>query len=199
MIGKITGFLREKSAPLCLVEVQGIAYELFAPMTTFYELPPIDETVSLFTHLVVREDAQTLYGFYTRQARTLFRLLIKTNGVGPKLALTILSGMSPDEFVQHSRQGDTAALLAIPGIGKKTAERLVIETRDVLKDWSAGTANTSLAPSSGVVQDAISALTSLGYKLPQAKGVVEAVHQAGQTSEALIRLALQSLSKGARV
>lgn len=135
MIGRIRGKLLEKQAPELLVDVNGVGYEIQAPMTTIYLLPALGETVELFTHLVVREDAHLLFGFASLRDRTLFRALIKVNGVGPKLALTILSGMDAQDFVRCVRDDDTAGLVRLPGVGKKTAERLLIEMRDRLRDW----------------------------------------------------------------
>ncbi len=135
MIGQVHGILLEKQPPQLVVNVNGLGYEIDAPMSTFYQLPDVGLAVKLFTHFVVREDAQQLYGFYTREERSLFRTLLKVNGVGPRMALTILSSVSPDEFVRCVLDNDTASLVRLPGIGKKTAERLVIEMRDKLSDW----------------------------------------------------------------
>ena len=135
MIGFLRGVLRDKQPPSLLIEVQGVGYEIEAPMTTFYDLPAPGETVTLFTHLAVREDAHTLYGFSKRSDRKLFRALIKVNGVGARLALTILSGMDASRFAHCVQAGDTASLVKLPGVGKKTAERLVVEMRDRLADW----------------------------------------------------------------
>ncbi len=136
MIGKIRGIILEKQPPQLIVDVHGIGYEIDAPMSTFYQLPEVGQEVNLFTHFVVREDAQHLYGFYTRDERLLFRTLLKVNGVGPRMALTVLSSVSPEEFVRCVLNNDTASLVRLPGIGKKTAERLVIEMRDKLSDWN---------------------------------------------------------------
>ncbi len=159
-------------------------------MSTFYHLPDLQHTVTLLTHLIVREDAHLLYGFSERQERNLFRALIKVNGVGPKLALAILSGITTQEFVQCVRENDISRLVHIPGIGKKTAERLVIETRDALADWTCAT-TPPLAPEQQYIQDAISALTTLGYKPADAQRAIKQVQQQGGNSEELIRLALQ--------
>ncbi len=197
MIGRLQGILVEKQAPSLIIDVQGVGYEVNAPMSTFYHLPELGEKVSLHIHMVVREDAQLLYGFYTERERALFRSLIKVNGVGPKLALTILSGLDPDSFVQCIQNNDSSRLTGIPGIGKKTAERLIIETRDALSKWDvqANTQVDGLAPSN-TQQDAISALTTLGYKNNDAKRAVEKIYNAELRSEELIRLALQSMAKG---
>lgn len=190
MIGCLRGIIIEKQPPLVVVDVNGVGYEVYAPMSTFYHLPDLQHTVTLLTHLVVREDAHLLYGFYQRQERNLFRALIKVNGVGPKLALAILSGITTHEFVQCVRENDISRLVHIPGIGKKTAERLVIETRDALADWASATA-PPLAPEQQHIQDAISALTALGYKPADAQRAIKQVQQQGGNSEELIRLALQ--------
>src|SRR3990167_8775529 len=135
MITHICGTLLDKQAPLLTIDVNGIGYEIFAPMSTFYQLPDVGNKITLLTHFVVREDAQLLFGFHSDQERKLFRALIKVNGVGPKLALTILSGMETDHFVQCIHAQDTTSLTNIPGVGKKTAERLMIEMRDALAHW----------------------------------------------------------------
>ena len=139
MIGRIRGTVAQKQPPDILVEVGGVGYELQVPMTTLFQLPELGSEVSLLTHFVVREDAQLLYGFIDERDRGLFRQLIKVSGVGPKLALTILSGMDADSFTRCVHREDVAALVALPGVGKKTAERLLVEMRDKLKGgWSAG-------------------------------------------------------------
>ena len=138
MIGSIRGVLVQKQAPLILVDVAGVGYELQVPMTTLFQLPELGSEVSLVTHFVVREDAQALYGFVEEGDRSLFRQLIKVNGVGPKLALTILSGMDAKRFAYCVERDDLSSLTALPGVGKKTAQRLLVEMRDKLKDWFAG-------------------------------------------------------------
>lgn len=204
MIGRLSGILVEKQAPEVVIDVNGVGYELQVPMTSFYELPALNQTAMLFTHFVVREDAQLLYGFITKQERALFRLLIKTNGVGPKLALTILSGMTAAEFVNCVERDDIATLVKLPGVGKKTAERLVIEMRDKLKsllEASAGSerefmlqSNYTPAPvADSAEEDAISALLSLGYKPAQASKSVSAAFKEGMSSETLIKAALKSM------
>ena len=153
MIGRILGKLVDKQAPNLLVDVNGLGYEVAVPMTTYYELPEIGETVMLFTHLVVREDAQLLYGFAAQRERSLFRLLIKVNGIGPKVALAILSGMTAEQFVHCVQSGDSAALVSLPGIGLKTAQRLLVETKDrvqaVWNDSDAAQMPVSQQPVSG--------------------------------------------------
>lgn len=202
MIGRLRGKILEKQPPLLILDVAGVGYEVSAPMTTFYHLPDLEQDVSLFTHLVVREDAQLLYGFYSERERALFRALIKVNGVGPKLALTILSGIEADNFVRCVREGDASSLVSIPGVGKKTAERLIIETRDALTQWEADEnqqvahGEFTLNGDSQVLNDATSALVALGYKPAEAKKAISAVHQGGMNNEELIRLALKQMVKG---
>ncbi len=197
MIGYLHGVLREKQPPALLIEVQGVGYEIEAPMTTFYDLPAVGEPVRLYTHLAVREDAHTLYGFSKLSDRTLFRTLIKVNGVGAKLALTILSGMEAGLFAACVQAGDTASLVKLPGVGKKTAERLVVEMRDRLSDWDvSGAAVTGKVPVADVlnpVEEAVSALVALGYKPADASRMVRAVDVDGLGTEEIIRSALQSM------
>lgn len=205
MIGRIRGKLIEKLPPDLLVDVNGVGYEIQAPMSTFYQLSNIGTEVTLHTHFVVREDAQLLYGFYTQQERRLFRALIKVNGVGPKMALTILSGVDIEEFVRSVHDNDSGALVKLPGVGKKTAERLIIEMRDRLKDWvSTDTPfeltmqNSPDAPvdTSQIAQEAESALVALGYKAQDASKVISKVRTASMTtSEELIRAALKGMVK----
>lgn len=203
MIGRLRGTLAEKHPPQLLIDVGGIGYEVEAPMSTFYQLPAIGETVSLFTHLVVREDAHLLFGFASESERRLFRTLIKVSGVGAKLALAILSGIAADDFARCVQEGDTASLVRLPGVGKKTAERLIVEMRDRLDDWQSSigatlTANLAVAapPAEDPVKDAIAALVSLGYKPPEASRLVSRVATEELDSEAIIRAALkQAVSK----
>ncbi|WP_207061940.1 Holliday junction branch migration protein RuvA [Motiliproteus sp. SC1-56] len=201
MIGRLRGELIEKQPPQLLLEVQGIAYEVEAPMSTFYQLPEVGQPLSLWTHFVVREDAHLLFGFHTREERELFRVLIKVNGVGPKLALTILSGIEASEFARCVHQDDTAALVRLPGVGKKTAERLIIEMRDKFSDGLPAPAlfqpaGEVLAPATADPrQEAESALIALGYKPAQATKAVAAAArtQDGASAENLIRHALKSM------
>lgn len=197
MIGYLKGVLRDKQPPQLLLEVNGVGYEVEAPMTTFYELPEIGQPVSLFTHLAVREDAHSLYGFSKLSDRSLFRSLIRVNGVGAKLALTILSGMDTQSFRACVQAGDTAALVRLPGVGKKTAERLVVEMRDRLdKDDAAPNAAGTVVPhTTSPVEEAVSALIALGYKAPDASRMVRAVETAGPGTEDIIRAALQASVK----
>ncbi len=200
MIGFLRGKIVNKQPPLLMIDVGGIGYEVYAPMSTFYQLGEDSQTVTLLTQFIVREDAHLLYGFYHPQERDLFRALIKVNGVGPKLALSILSGMSVDEFVLCVQNKDISRLMLIPGVGKKTAERLVIETRDSLEKWTINSTHTlSLMNTSSYVQDAISALITLGYKLNEAQRAIKEVQDQGKNSEELIRLALQNQLSGSRV
>lgn len=199
MIGRIHGTLLAKQAPELLVDVNGVGYELFAPMTTFYQLPDVGAKVTLHTHMVVREDAQQLYGFSVESDRRLFRTLIKVSGVGAKLALALLSGMSANELVMTVRSGDTSSLTRIPGVGKKTAERLIVEMRDRLNEWELKEPIHSAAVTSALesnvqdeVRDAVSALIALGYKPPEASRMVRQIDTAGLRSEEIIRQALQS-------
>lgn len=195
MIGFLRGKLVHKAPPLLVLDVQGVGYELEAPMTTFYNLPVIGAEITLHTHLVVREDAHSLFGFAAEADRSLFRALIKVNGVGPKLALTILSGQSAEEFHRCIQNNDTQTLIRLPGVGKKTAERLVIEMRDRLPGVtpSATDNGTPAAPSvaSNPKQEAISALCSLGYKPPDASKMVQNINTDNKSCEDIIRLALQ--------
>lgn len=204
MIGRLRGLLVEKQAPEILIEVNGLGYEVQMPLTSFYELPELNHEAIVYTHFVVREDAQLLYGFITKQERALFRLLIKTNGVGPKLALTILSGMSASEFVACVERDDIATLVKLPGVGKKTAERLLVEMRDKLKslmEASAGSERefmlksnyTPAAVVNSAEEDAISALIALGYKPAQASKSVSASYEDGISSENLIKASLKSM------
>lgn len=195
MIGRINGLLLQKQPPQLMIDVAGVAYEIEAPMSTFYRLPDIDQPVTLHTHLIIREDAHLLYGFYDLQERSLFRTLIKVNGVGPKLALTILSSINPDQFVSYITQGDASALTRLPGIGKKTAERLIVEMRDRLRDWAVAHLSTAANhdPSAQALQDAVSALVALGYKAPDAARTVKQVARSGMASQEIIRLALQGM------
>jgi Holliday junction DNA helicase RuvA len=204
MIGRIRGNLVLKQPPDILVEVGGVGYELQVPMTTLFRLPELGSEVSLVTHFVVREDAQLLYGFIDEADRSLFRQLIKVSGVGPKLALTILSGMDSNSFVRCVQRDDISSLVALPGVGKKTAERLLVEMRDKLADWlaqgdasgAAGGLDSVGGPVTDIVADAEGALVALGYKPQEATRMVTAVNDDSVTnSEELIRRALKSAVK----
>jgi Holliday junction DNA helicase RuvA len=201
MIGRLRGKLLIKQAPALLLEVGGVGYEIEAPMTTFYVLPEVGGEVTLHTHMVVREDAQLLYGFASERERMLFRALIKVSGVGAKLALALLSGMPADEFVQTVNNNDVARLTRVPGIGKKTAERLIVEMRDRLPDWATGQATPQAAAPGAMdhtepdaTKDAISALIALGYKPQEASRMVHKIDTAGLASEQIIKQALKSIS-----
>jgi Holliday junction DNA helicase RuvA len=206
MIGRIRGTLLEKQPPELLVDVQGVAYEIQAPMSTFYQLPAAGSEVQLHTHFVVREDAQLLFGFHDPQERRLFRSLIRVSGVGPKVALAVLSGMAVDEFVRTVRNNDITAIVRIPGIGKKTAERLTVEMRDNLKDWSKDGGEQAEQPGGGASgmapprpadssEEAETALIALGYRPQDAARMISRVLKDSDGTlarEELIRLALRS-------
>lgn len=195
MIGLLRGKILDKQPPQLLLDVNGVGYEIDAPMTTFYDLPEVGAEIMLFTHLAVREDAHTLYGFAKRSDRDLFRNLLKVNGVGARLALTILSGMETQLFISCVQVGDAGALVKLPGIGKKTAERLIIELRDRLElsaEVSTVAATTAAIPASPV-EDAVSALVGLGYKPQDASRMVRSLETANLSSEEIIRGALQSV------
>jgi Holliday junction DNA helicase RuvA len=198
MIGRLKGILLAKEPPVLLIDVGGVGYELEAPMTTFYDLPALGEKVTLHTHMVVREDAQLLYAFSKLSQRQLFRDLLKVNGVGPRMALAVLSGMSDQEFADCIFHEDVAHLTKIPGVGKKTAERLIIEMRDkvkTIKDQAAAVeAGAAPAAIQDPVSEAVSALVSLGYKSQEASRLVRSVDTKELTTEQIIREALRSLT-----
>ncbi|MCP3428111.1 Holliday junction branch migration protein RuvA [Opacimonas viscosa] len=207
MIGLITGKILAKQPPEVLIEAGGIGYEVNMPMTSIYQLPEIGEITTVFTHFVVREDAQLLFGFADKQERIVFRELIKANGVGPKLALTILSGMSAAQLVQCVGFEDVTTLVKLPGVGKKTAERLVVELKDRLAKLNLTAADdavlipgtpsldigNTIVPVNDVREEALSALVALGYKPAQASKVIQSVYKDDLTSEQLIREALRSM------
>jgi len=196
MIGLLRGIILDKQPPRLLIDVQGVGYEVDAPMTTFYDLPATGESVTLYTHLAVREDAHTLYGFLRLSDRELFRNLLRVNGVGARLALGILSGMDSRQFIACVQGDDAGALVRLPGIGKKTAERLIIELRDRLPKAAifdgavAGSAVPSTAASP--VEEAVSALVGLGYRPQEASRMVRAVDATALSPEEIIRQALQA-------
>ena len=199
MIGRLCGEILAKHPPVVLLDVHGIGYEVEAPMSTFYGLPPVGENVTLYTHLSVREDAHVLYGFGREADRVLFRMLLKVSGVGGKMALAILSGMNAEEFGHAVRAGDVTGLTRLPGVGKKTAERLVVELRDRL-DYSSSAASSG-APGAAAITgsdsadaEATSALVALGYKPADASRMVKAVARDGLSSEQIIRAALQAVA-----
>ena len=199
MIGQIEGTIIEKNPPEILVEVAGITYEILVPMSTLYQLPESGELVRLHTHFSVREDAQTLYGFFDAETKKMFRSLVRVNGVGPKMALGILSGMSVEDFVQAVRNNDSEAMVRMPGIGKKTAERLMIEMRDKMIEWGSDDNVGSDLPSqtkSSFTKDAEIAMINLGYKPQQAARAIAQVLKVNpeiNDSEELIRFSLKSM------
>lgn len=207
MIGRITGVLLAKDNQQALIDVQGVAYEVLVPLGTFFSLPASGTPVTLHTHFIVREDAQLLFGFLEEKERGLFRILIRVNGVGPKMALALLSGMEVGDFVRCVQQDDVGALVKLPGVGRKTAERLIIEVKDKLSEWQdegAGQAAAGAGKSSirgdRSIEEAETALISLGYKPQEAsRAVIAAVkilEESGQVpdSESLIRTALKNMA-----
>ncbi|WP_198242963.1 Holliday junction branch migration protein RuvA [methane-oxidizing endosymbiont of Gigantopelta aegis] len=203
MIGFLRGKLLSKNPPQLLLDVHGVGYEIEAPMTTFYDLPMVGDEVALYTHLVVRDDAHILFGFSKESDRLMFRTLIKVNGVGPKLALTILSGQSAEEFRRCIEDNDTQSLIRLPGVGKKTAERLIVEMRDRLPALSENSetgikinpGQSSGANPGNPRQEAITALCALGYKPADASKMVQGVTSEDKSCEDIIRLALQGTIK----
>lgn len=200
MIGRLRGTLAEKQPPHVIVDINGLGYELEVPMTTLYRLPSVGEPLTLHTHLVVREDAHLLYGFFEKRERELFRELIRLNGVGPKLALALMSGLEVDELVRCVQAQDTSVLVKIPGVGKKTAERLLVELKDRFKAWEIVPGMSPLVTEprggnavSSAENDAVSALISLGYKPQEASRAVSAIKEDGLSSEDMIRRALKGM------
>tara|TARA_Y100000996_G_scaffold405437_1_gene380588 strand:+ start:231 stop:833 length:603 start_codon:yes stop_codon:yes gene_type:complete len=199
VIGQIEGTIIEKNPPEILVEVAGITYEILVPMSTLYQLPESGELVRLHTHFSVREDAQTLYGFFDAETKKMFRSLVRVNGVGPKMALGILSGMSVEDFVQAVRNNDSEAMVRMPGIGKKTAERLMIEMRDKMIEWGSDDnvgSDLSSQTKSSFTKDAEIAMINLGYKPQQAARAIAQVLKLNpeiNDSEELIRFSLKSM------
>ena len=201
MIGWLTGVVREKRPPWVLLDVRGVGYELEVPMTTFYRLPAAGEGVALFVHEVLRDDAHQLYAFSTARDRDVFRLLLRVSGVGAKLALAVLSGMDSATLAHCVLEGDTASLSRLPGIGKKTAERVVLDLRDrlaVLPPLAAagggGAASSPPLPPDAAAE-AVNALVALGIKPAEASRRVRAVHAEGVDTAEIIRRALQSMVK----
>ena len=198
MIGSLNGLIKNKKPSEVLIEVNGIGYEVHVPLSTSFKLPEIDQQTHLLTHLIIREDQHTLYGFATEEERNLFRALIRISGVGPKLAITILSGTNVEDFVRSVQAQDADALIHLPGIGKKTAERLLVEMKDRIDQI--GGVNLKEGDgieSSGiqVIKEAHNALSSLGYKSIEARKILEKINSKGLTVEELLRQALQSLNK----
>ncbi len=196
MIGRLSGVMLEKTPPQVLLEVQGVGYEIDVPMSTFYNLPNVGERVTHYTHLVVREDAHLLYGFSRESQRQLFRSLLKVNGVGPRVALAVLSGLSEQELLLCLTHEDIARLTKVPGIGRKTAERLVMELRDKV-DLNMSPAPGTARPAGRPVdpaQEAVSALIALGYKPAEASRAISNLPHEDMKSEDLIRQALKGLA-----
>jgi len=203
MIGSLRGTLLEKHPPLLLIDVGGVGYEVHAPMTSFYQLPALGSEVLLHTHFVVRDDAQLLFGFVDRSTREVFRELIRVSGLGPKMALAILSALDTDELIRCIQTNNLATLVRVPGIGRKTAERLLIELRDRVEQWDKqNTLSDTLTPraeqmptSPSIQQDAESALVALGYKPAEADKAIRGIMQQNtiSSSEELIRLALRQM------
>jgi Holliday junction DNA helicase RuvA len=201
MIGFLRGKLAAKHPPQLVLDVGGVGYELDAPMSTFYGLPAVGTEITLRTHLVVREDAHILFGFGTERERQMFRELLKVSNVGPKLALAILSGMSVDNFLLCVESGDADSLVKIPGVGRKTAERLIVEMRDRVKGFGelsfiVNNAGASVAAhGAGAQAEAFSALVALGYKPAEVTRLLKTVTAEAQSTEDIIRQALKSASK----
>ena len=195
MIGRLRGILLQKQPPHLLVDVQGVAYEVDAPMSTFYDLPEVGKEVVLHTHLAIKEDAHSLYGFGSESDRALFRTLLKITGVGAKLALAVLSGASVAEFTRLIQTADVVSLTRIPGVGKKTAERMIVELKDKLGSFSGAgviTQRTGAAVAADPLTEATVALASLGYKPIEVQALLKKVDATGLSAEELIRCALQA-------
>jgi len=195
MIARLAGVLIAKQPPLLVIDVAGVGYEVEAPLSVFYDLPALGQDIVLLTHLQIKDDAHTLYGFSSESQRTLFRKLLKISGIGAKLALTILSGATGDELARYVAEADTASLTRLPGIGKKTAERIIIELRDKLDGLELGGESIpgSAPPRpADAVSEASHALSSLGYKPQEATRMVRSVAKPEMSAEEIIRLALQA-------
>ena len=199
MIGRLKGLLVYKAPPALMVDVGGVGYELSAPMSTFYDLPEVGREVTLFTHYAVKEDGVALYGFFTEAERRLFREVQKVTGVGAKIALAVLSGASVDDFARLVQSGDITALCRIPGIGKKTAERMVVELRDRAADFATGGIAVVTGKGGAVPADPVSeasvALTQLGYKPVEVQRMLKQA-EPGDSAEDIIRKALKSVLRG---
>ena len=199
MIGRLSGVLVEKQAPDLLIDVNGVGYEVQAPLSSFLDIGPVGGKITLLTHMVVREDAQLLYGFSDKMQRTMFRTLIKVSGVGPKLALGILSSMDADTFARCIQNHEVTALTKLPGAGKKTAERLIVEMQDRLKEWQtqaplwAAVEQTEVDSRNHLLAEAESALISLGYKPQEAAKMLSKVPDDISSSEEMIRRALKGM------
>jgi len=193
MIGRLKGTLVHKQPPWLVIDVHGVGYELEAPMSTFYDLPDVGREVTLFTHYAQKEDSVSLYGFLREAERRLFRDVQKVSGIGAKIALAVLSGVSVDEFARLVQAGDVTALTRIPGIGKKTAERMVVELRDRAADFAGAGMTLNAAAAAGDAQsEATIALQQLGYKPAEAARMARDAAAAGDEAAAIIRKALQS-------
>lgn len=198
MIGRLRGTLALKKAPFIMIDCQGVGYDLEVSMTTFYQLPAVDEQISIWTHLQIKDDQHALIGFANEQERKLFRTLIKINGVGVKMALTILSGMSEVEFCGCILSDDVTTLTRLPGVGKKTAERLIIELRDKVEMLTQDheqpmVVNSNGAEKTNSVGEAIEALQALGYKPAEAEKMIKKIATPEADTETLIKLALQAM------
>ena len=196
MIGSLNGLIISKKPSEVLLEVNGIGYEVYIPLSTSFKLPSVDQTVQLLTHLIVREDQHTLYGFITEDERKLFRALIKISGVGAKLALTILSGINVEGFIRSVQMQDVDTLIHLPGIGKKTAERLLVEMKDKVDQMGDIALNDAIESKDlRIIHEAHNASTSLVYKSVEARKILDGIDSNGLTVEALLKQALQSLNK----
>ena len=191
MISRLRGILLAKPAPAVLIEASGVGYEVMMPINNFYHLPPLGEEIVIHTHLVVRENEQSLYGFLEEKQRTIFRALIKVNGIGPKMALTILSGVEADILVNNILRSDVSNLVKLPGVGAKTAQRLVMEMRDKVEELQSS--SFPQLDASTTVRDALSALMALGYKPQEAQRAIAQHKDKKIPSEELIRLALREM------
>ena len=196
MIGSLIGLIKDKKPSLVLLEVNGVGYEVHIPLSTSFQLPNNGESTFILTHLVIRDDQHTLYGFATEEERKLFRTLIKISGVGAKMALTILSGINVNGFVQSVINEDVDTLVHLPGIGKKTAERLIVEMKDKIQDVTdSPELSGSAASDNNMLLEARNALVNLGYKSSEAKKILDKIDTTGLEVEELLRQALKSLNK----
>jgi len=196
MIGSLIGLIKDKKPSLVLLEVNGVGYEVHIPLSTSFQLPNNGESTFILTHLVIRDDQHTLYGFATEEERKLFRTLIKISGVGAKMALTILSGINVNGFVQSVINEDVDTLVHLPGIGKKTAERLIVEMKDKIQDVTDSTElQGSTASDNNMLLEARNALVNLGYKSSEARKILDKIDTTGLEVEELLRQALKSLNK----
>jgi len=196
MIGSLIGLIKDKKPSLVLLEVNGVGYEVHVPLSTSFQLPNNGESTFILTHLLIRDDQHTLYGFATEEERKLFRALIKISGVGAKMALTILSGINVDGFVQSVINEDVDTLVHLPGIGKKTAERLIVEMKDKIQDVTDSSELTGpTASDNNMILEARNALVNLGYKSSEARKILDKIDTTELEVEELLRQALKSLNK----